>query len=338
MQSTLHPTPVSGRVLNFVLFTIISLYIVFVQGTDGDAITLDRLLFRHQQLLAGNSEFFNPWQYRILSTLVVEGCYQFVHLLLNNLDRITVFLALRVIQSIAIFFVADAYYRDLGIRNPMLRIAGILILAFGMANSVYHSDLSFSTFNDVLFYLLSGWLILNNRLAWLLPLTFFAALNRETSALIPFLAIAVHGRWKDWPASRKPVLIALACMAIYFAVYYTVRAYYGFQPPAVVEGMVTPMDYWKKNFGFLRTFPLITGTLGFVPLVVVIYFRRLPVVLQRWFWIVVPVWFIVHFSFSKAAESRLFLMPQALIFIPAFLWIIEGWNGEHRKESAPTPN
>jgi hypothetical protein len=336
MQSMLQPLPVIGRFLNFILYAVLSMYIVFVQGTDADAISLERLLFRHEQLLSGTSEFFNPWQYRILSTWVIESVFQIVHSVSPEVGKIYIFIVLRVLQSMLILTVANAYYTSLGIRNPLLRAAGILILGFGMANSVYHSDLSFGTYNDILFYLVSCWLILNNKIVWLIPVTFFAAMNRETSALIPLLAAIPHIHWQDKSFDRKAIIVAAACALVYLIVWYGLRLYFGFQPPAIVEGMQTPMDYLRKNFGFLRTYPLIAGTLGFVPIIVVLFFARLPRILKLWFWAMVPIWFIVHFSFSKAAESRLFLVPQAVIFIPAFLWLIEGWREE--PERAPQEN
>ena len=49
------------------------------------------------------------------------------------------------------------------------------------------SDIQFNTFFDVTFYLLAGLCILQKRFVWIVPITLLAALNRETSGLIPFL-------------------------------------------------------------------------------------------------------------------------------------------------------
>jgi hypothetical protein len=76
---------------------------------------------------------------------------------------------------------------------------------------------------------------------------------------------------------------------------------------------------------------LLVLTVSILPLLALWKFGRLPDTLKGFFWIVVPVWMIVHLTSALANETRLFLVPVALIVIPAALYRREG------VESPPVP-
>lgn len=298
---------------------------VYKQTTDAHAIDLERQEVRHQRMLEGNSEFFNPWQYRMFSTLVVEGFYRSLNSLVSSIDRVESFLFFRFLQNILIFFIADLYFRALSIPNPWLRITGHLILAFSMSHSVFQSDLSFNTYFDILFYLLAAWLILKEYYMWVLPVVAVAAFNRETSALIPALLVVPFINWKERKIPLSILKIGIAAGVVFVVVFISVRLYYGFRPAVGIHGMSTMRDYFLFNLGFFRIYPELMGTVSFLPVVVVLFLKRLPEILRKWFWVVCPVWFVIHFVYTTAVETRLFLVPQALIFIPAFLILIDSW-------------
>ena len=65
------------------------------------------------------------------------------------------------------------------------------------------------------------------------------------------------------------------------------------------------------------------GTLGIVPLIAICWFRKWPFFLKAIGVLIVPFWILIHLFKSMAMETRLFLVPQALIFIPALLCLIE---------------
>ena len=48
-------------------------------------------------------------------------------------------------------------------------------------------------------------------------------------------------------------------------------------------------------------------------------YRKWPLELRAFFWVIVPVWFLVHAFGSVMAETRLLLVPQAMVFIPGAL-------------------
>jgi hypothetical protein len=57
--------------------------------------------------------------------------------------------------------------------------------------------------------------------------------------------------------------------------------------------------------------------------------------LKRWCLLIVPFWLVIHMVKSTAMESRLFLVPQALIFIPAMLWLIEDFYKRYSLAADP---
>jgi len=56
--------------------------------------------------------------------------------------------------------------------------------------------------------------------------------------------------------------------------------------------------------------------------------------LQSFFLVIVPVWFIIHLFYSVMAETRLLLVPFALVFVPGTLLGIIGTTGKE-KNSIP---
>lgn len=316
----------SGHWLMFLsCYLIISIYIVFKQSSDLHAIDLKTQEERHLRMLAGDSEFFNPWQYRILSTYAVECFYKITHAVSTNITRTHAFLAFRVGQNVLILLMLHLYLIALGIRNPWLIMLGMVLTGFCMATSVFKSDLSFNTYFDILFYLGAGWLIIKGKLIWLIPLTAMAALNRETSLLIPFMAIVANVPSAIRQIPKRTFWIVAGSLVVFAVVFVAVRMHYGYQPAKGIHGMSSFTDYLKFNLTFLRLYPELAGTLTFIPVVVLLFLRRLPTVLQQWFWLICPAWFAIHLAYSTAVETRLFLVPQVLIFIPAFLWLVENW-------------
>jgi hypothetical protein len=246
-----------------------------------------------------------------------------------RMDKTVSFLLFRFLQTLLIFYIANSYYQALAIRNPWLILSGMLIMAFSMAHSVFQSDLSFNTYFDILFYLIAGLLIIRKKYIWIIPLMVLAALNRETSLLIPGMLVIPFITWKPFHIQRNILLIsAFAVTGMFSICFIGVRIYFGYPPAEGINGMRGLTDYLFFNLRFFRTYPELMGTLAFLPLVVILFLKRLPIILQQWFWVVCPVWFLIHFAYSTAVETRLFLVPQVLIFIPAFLWLIENWYGQ----------
>lgn len=184
-----------------------------------------------------------------------------------------------------------------------------------------------NTYFDVLFYLLAAILILQKKYLWIPFLMFFAALNRETSLLIPAMMVIPNIDWKRKYIAPYFLIWGGVSVVVFFVVFFGVRLYFGYKSPEIVEGMRTPLDYLIRNFTYLWTYPLLAGALTFLPLLPILFLKRLPKILQQWFWVIIPAWFTIHYLYAIVAEARLFLVPIALILIPSFLIIIENWYG-----------
>ena len=143
-------------------------------------------LQRHNDVLTGNAP--NPWQYRVLSEIVAEGFIDGFRFL-GAADPIGFgFIAFRLLQNIAVFWLAFALYRRISI-SRFLPWIGIFLLALTILNGFYDNDLSFNTYFDVIFYLTAVLLILKRRYSFVALLMIPAALNRETSGVIPVLML-----------------------------------------------------------------------------------------------------------------------------------------------------
>lgn len=315
------------------LYTAISIYIVYKQATDENAITLQTQVVRHERMLSATSEFYNPWQYRVFSTYVVEWFAQVVTLI-PGIDVVKAFLIFRILQNLLIFGLAHLVWQRLGIANPWLILTGMVLLGFNMSHSVFQSDLSFNTYFDVLFYLVGAWLMLNKKIVWIVPLMLFAALNRETSILIPAMVLLAGINWKPFSIDKKHFWVASAAILVFFVVFSSVRLYYGYRAPEGINGMVSFFDYLKFNFSYKRVYPEMIGTFAVMPLIVILFLFRLPLILRQWFWLICPAWFAIHFAYSTVVETRLFLVPQALIFIPAFIFLVEAWYANSAQADA----
>jgi len=309
--------------LGFIL--LMSGYVTYMHIADGRAIDMDRQIDRHEKIMAGNSEFFNPWQYRIFAPLLLEGLILVYKKTLPAQPEVLPFIVLHFIQLILVFYLALLFYEALGLRNPFALWTGLIFVCYNMASSAFMSDLSYNTYFDIAFYLLAGLLIIRERYYWLVPLTFIATLNRETCAFIPLMVLIPFFR-KDVIDRRKRLIVAGLSGIAFLAAFLGTRWYFGYQPAVGINGMTSPLDYLTFNVTFFRLYPLLIGTLGIIPLIVVLNFSKLRhLCLRRWFWLIVPAWFAIHLLKANAMETRLFLVPQVLIFVPAFLFLMERW-------------
>jgi hypothetical protein len=323
----------ADKVLWFVFFVLMSAYILYEHATSCLAIDLPTMIARHKAFIAGDSEFFNPWQYRILSPYLLEGIIQIFNLLSLTSNEAIPFLVLRFLQNMIIFYAALLYFRALNIQNPYLLFGGLMLLCFAISNSVFQSDLSHNTYFDVIFYLLAGGIILTQNFIWIIPLTLVAALNRETSGFIPFMLIAAAISNRNFELNKKIWVISGISFGLFLLVFVSIRFTFGFRAAEGIHGMKNPMAYLLFNLKFFRMYPHLLGTLGLIPVITLIGFRSLPQILKNWFWLIVPFWFIIHLVKSTAVETRLFLVPLALIFIPALLWLIENYKPDTENHS-----
>ncbi len=176
---------------------------------------------RHRAVIEQRSEFYNPWQYRILCPYMVEGMLwvynhtidkiypiedklhfsiestsgtgaetdQFVKLLQTPgaMKYMILFIFFRFLEHFFIFYLVWRLWQYF-VRSKWLIFFGINFLALAFGNAVAAADLSFNTYMDIIFYLLAANIIVYKKNPnWLLLLTPLAAFNRETGMLMPAL-------------------------------------------------------------------------------------------------------------------------------------------------------
>lgn len=325
--------PIVHKITRWGIFIILSVYIVYEQAMSCIGVGMEIQLERHARFIAGNSEFFNPWQYRIFSGMVLEGFIRAFGSLPFQLDPYVPYFALRFLQNILIFWTAFHFYKSLRIKSWYLLLSGLLLLAFNMSNSNWQADLAFNTYFDVLFYLLAGYIVLKAHPAWIIPLTMVAVLNRETSGFIPFLLMLTAFDLRRFKLTDKNRLVyGIIALGLFGVLFVGVRWYFGLRPYEAIHDIDTPWEFFRFNILFFNMYPQLIGTLGIVPLLAILGFRRWPLFLKAIGILIVPFWLIIHLFKSMAMETRLFLVPQALIFIPAVLCLIEY---ELKKQFAP---
>lgn len=300
-----------------ILFSAITVYfhIFHMFGDSVFTIQNDQYM-RHVAVLQGTAP--NPWQYRVFSEWVAALLiWLFDFVLARDRAIIYGFVLLRLFQNILIFFLAYRLYRKISL-SGWQALLGISILVGSMLNANYDSDLALNTYFDIIFYLLVSLFILDKKYYWIVPLTILAALNRETSGLIPFLLLVALLNDQQIMPWKKYLLVGLS-LSVWLVIFLGLRWIYPDSPAFVVYGHVPGVSMWLYNVTRSLTWEQLFRTFGLLPLVSLFYFFEWPRLLQWFFIVMIPIWFGIHFITSVAAETRLFLVPITIVFIPGFL-------------------
>ncbi len=334
------PEPTSHRASRQWMLLLLSIALFLALFTVYDQVVhrkgLDYLwdtqLRFHRWILEGVS--VSPWQYRVFSPYVIEGIIRILQELGHPAPHALVFVAFRVLQNMAIFTLCGLYWRRLGVSRNAI-IIGLMCLAWGMTYAGYRSHLAFDTYSDVVFYLIGGLLVLSRRDFWLVPLTALAALNRETSALLPFLLPAARLEVRSrLHLDRKTTVIWIAGLLIFCIIYVGLRLTLGPRAIMTPYDRTIGLDLLFYNAANLYTYFSLFATFAFFPLLAMVRWKQWPHVLRRFFWVVMPIWVAVHIFASVVAEARLFLVPYVLILLPAALISLGGEEGRLRRLAA----
>lgn len=321
---------------------------------------------RHVNFMAGDSMFFNPWQYRVLCPWLIEGIYQLFDVTLFKLvnfsglnvsppsnsgqkNEVTqqlmelsrnpeflkytvVFVGFRFVQHLLIFWLAFRYF-TLFIPNRALAALGVVLIALIMGNTVSDSDLSFNTYADVIIYLVAGLIIIkkyNNW--WLVPLMIVGAFNRETSILIiPMFFLSRIDLSEKWDIMKmikgniKLITVCAVATVLFIAIFVSIRMYYGYQAPTVWRVPAGP-KMLKLNLlssVSIKTYMEMFGVFMVLPIWCLLIFRQMNPTMRLFFIVLVPAWFAVHLWSVVCYQSRLFLVPTIMIFLPAVMEYIE---------------
>ena len=280
-----------------------------------------------------NGESGTPWQYRLFTEGMVYGLVRLFEGWGVARPIGMAFILFRFIQSMVTFSLAVWYYRKLGL-TTMQGLLGVGLLAAGMCHGLYDTDMTFNTYTDMSIFLMAGLLILYERPMWLLPLMCIAPFNRETSGCIPVMLLFAHLTLR--PTLKLPpkriLWIAIGGLLLWLAIVGGLRLIYGMRPYIVPTAGKKPiLPLLTFNLTWWRTWVFLFATLGLMPLMALVSWKGWPVPLRRFFWAVVPVWFPAHFALAHAPETRLFLVPQVLVFIPGALLGLGYFAGKGRE-------
>ncbi|MCF6286895.1 MAG: hypothetical protein L3K26_17155 [Candidatus Hydrogenedentes bacterium] len=148
-----------------------------------------------------------------------------------------------------------------------------------------------------------------------------------------------HRSWL-WPRHfklppKKILWIVGITLLLWLAIVGGLRLVYGMRPYIVPTAGKEPiLPLLMFNLTWWRTWVFLFATLGLMPLMALLSWKAWPPTLRRFFWAVVPVWFPVHFCLAHAPETRLFLVPQVLIFIPGALLGLKYYGDRSRSTVA----
>ena len=261
----------------------------------------------------------DPWRYRLLSEWGAEGALRAADLAGFAKPAVVGFLGFRVLQNLVIFWLMWLFLRKLGI-GWFESLLGLGLLAWGFTQALHHQAMSFNTYGDIAFYLAGALLILHRRWWWVVPLSVLAAVNRETSGLIPVMLMALA-----WPLGwrgeegRRALKIGGIALVAFAATYGIVRLAVG--PGFFIEadGKSPGLELLDHNVARGMTWDFVFQTLNVLPLLALLAWRHWPPELKAFGVAVAPAWIAIHLFTAVLAESRLLLVPLAIVFIPGVL-------------------
>lgn len=289
---------------------------------------------RTQQVIHGQSG--TPWQYRLFTEGLVYATVRAFQALHFDRPIGDAFLLIRFCQNFLAFGLAVAFYRKLGLRLGEA-LFGIAFLAWGMCHSLYDGDLTFNTYTDLSLFLTAGLLLLHGKIRWLIPLMLIAPFNRETSGCIPFMLLfGCIFTQTDKSRYKETIWTFVICVGLWLIIVGGLRLVYGVRPyivPTAGKHPILPLLLF--NLTWWRTWVFLFATLGLMPLLALASWKAWPRPLKAFFWAIVPVWFPVHFALAHAPETRLFLVPQLLIFIPGALFGLRYWMATSTAAAPP---
>ena len=223
--------------------------------------------------------------------------------------------------------------------NHLLAMIGVSVASLVMGNAVNDSDLSFNTYIDVILYQLTMLVILNKKNGWwILLIVIVGAFNRETSLLIPFIYFISQVNFNEIGTknllrsifsqklfkSANAVLISALSFVFFCLIFIAIRHFVGYQEYADWR---TPrgLPMIKLNllsFPGIKTYNEVFGVVALLPFFGYFYIKKLPSLYCYMLLSFVPIWFFVHLSSVVLYQSRLFLVPTIIVFIPTTIYLI----------------
>jgi hypothetical protein len=296
------------------LAAVLSIFTVYdqVYHRVGEKFIWDEQLRFQRWVIEGTS--VDPWQYRIFVPYLIDAIHEIAIDWGFIGDYLKIFFGLRLIQNFLIFIMVALYFRRLSIKHSQIVIA-VIMLAWAFTYSGYQSHLGFDTYFDILFYLLAAYLLLKESLFWIIPLSILVAFNRETGLFIPLIVIVGGMQFRPrLTIERKHVAVGLISLVLMVGIIISVRLIYG--PRAFLHIAIPGWDLFVRNITSFDTYFYWFATFSAIPVIALLRYKQWPRLLVQMLWLMVPVWVVIHFFMGVAYETRLFLVPFVLIFLP----------------------
>jgi hypothetical protein len=313
--STFFSNPETFWWMGFLLLAgVLSLFTVYDQvfRRVGEKFIWDEQLRFQRWVIEGTS--IDPWQYRILVPYLIDVTRKILIDLGFVGSYLKIFFGLRLFQNFLIFIMIALYFRRLSIKRSHVVIA-VIMLAWAFTYSGYMSHLGFDTYFDILFYLMAAYLLLKDSLFWIIPLSILVAFNRETGLFIPLIVIIGGMRFRPrLTIERKHAIVGLISLVLMVAIIISVRLYYG--PRSYLHIAVPGWDLFIRNLTSIDTYFYWFATFSAIPVISLLRYKQWPRLLVQMLWLMVPFWVVIHFFMGLAHETRLFLVPFVLIFLP----------------------
>lgn len=268
---------------------------------------------RHRGKVDGSA--IAPYRYRIFTDTLIAATYS------QPKDYPAVLYRARLMQNTLIFALLAAFLWTLGSTLPAC-LLGIALLAYGMQGAFFQSDVSAYTYTNLIFFLLAAVAIGLRRDWWIIPLSAVAALNREEAVFLPVMLLAA--RWMEaregslWRQkwARQAALAFVACLFSFVAVRLLVGAGNGVYAGSRY-GDVQPGFYlFTLNWQNAEAWAGMRQMLGLLPAFLLLW-RAWPRILKTYAVAVAAPIFLAQFVCGSADETRLFLVPLALVLVPA---------------------
>ncbi|MCX6348648.1 MAG: hypothetical protein NTV79_03970, partial [Candidatus Aureabacteria bacterium] len=186
----------------------------------------------HRAILENKAS--SPFQYRVLTEWGLELILRWSRRC-GISSPVPAFILARGLQNFVIFILAAVWYRRVAGKGRRI-VLGLVLLAWGMSYAFRDSTLEFSTYSEVIFYLLAALAISARRDWWIPAITLAAALNRETAAFIPFAYLAgrIQLPFSKRTGNGRALLLFVLSLGLYLGVFLGLRLHFGWQPLARV--------------------------------------------------------------------------------------------------------
>ena len=259
----------------------------------------------HMQILTNQGPY--PDQYRILT-------YYLAHwLMLLKVPFARAHEWLRFLFTTASLYLFYRYLTHWF--RPVIALFGVFIMAAALPLTFLFYFMQATDPLNTLIFFIAFWAFREGHDNWIIPIVVVGMFNRETAILIPLLYACV--RFGQVPLRYWFPRFAIAS-AIAVLIYVGLRVVFGIKEPYASTSL---LHYWKINLLDWKTWIQLLGFFNVMLWAAWRNWRHRPLFLRRAA-LILPLFFVIHFSVGYMREVRYFL-PLLPILVPFTLFALE---------------